>query len=84
MYHVEHQELFASIRAGKPRNDGEWLANSSMMGVMGRMAGYSGQEVTWEEAINSQEKLVPNEEDIVWDKAPPVPPLAMPGRSKFV
>ena len=55
-----------------------------MMGVMGRMAGYSGQEVTWEEAINSQEKLVPNEEDIVWDKAPPVPPLAMPGRSKFV
>ena len=84
MYHVEHQELFASIRAGKPRNDGEWLANSSMMGVMGRMAGYSGQEVTWDEAINSQEKLVPDEADIVWDKAPPVPPLAMPGRSKFV
>lgn len=84
MYDVEHQELFASIRAGKPRNDGEWLANSSMMAVMGRMAGYTGQEISWDQAIHSQEKLVPNEEDIVWDKAPAVPPLAMPGRTRFI
>src|SRR5204863_35795 len=36
MYQVEHDELFASIRAGKPRNDGGWLANSSMMAIMSR------------------------------------------------
>ena len=82
MYRVEHQELFASIRAGKPRNDGEWLANSSMMGVMGRMAGYTGQEISWDQAIHSEEKLVPDDFD--WKTAPPVPPLAIPGKTKFI
>jgi myo-inositol 2-dehydrogenase / D-chiro-inositol 1-dehydrogenase len=84
MYVVEQQEFLQSIRDGKPRMDGDWLANSSMMGVMGRMAGYTGEEITWEQATTSQEKLVPDEKDIVWDKAPLVPPLAMPGRTKFV
>lgn len=81
MYQVEHDELFASIRAGKPRNDGEWLANSTMMAIMGRMAGYTGQEVTWEQAVNSQERLVP--EKFAWDAQPPAAPLPMPGRTAF-
>ncbi|MDB6028105.1 MAG: putative dehydrogenase [Verrucomicrobiales bacterium] len=84
MYVVEQQEFLTSIKEGKPRMDGEWLANSSMMGVMGRMAGYTGQEITWEDAINSKEQLVPNEADIRWDKAPAVPPLAIPGQTKFI
>ncbi len=84
MYVVEQQEFLQSIRDGKPRMDGEWLANSSMMGVMGRFAGYTGQEITWEDAINSQWKLVPDEKDITWDKAPEVPPLAIPGQTKFM
>ncbi|MBC8001474.1 MAG: Gfo/Idh/MocA family oxidoreductase [Opitutaceae bacterium] len=81
MYQVEHDELFASIRAGKPRNDGEWLANSSMMAIMGRMAAYTGQEVTWEQAVASKESLVP--ERITWDALPPAAPLPMPGRTAF-
>ncbi|MFN7139965.1 MAG: gfo/Idh/MocA family oxidoreductase, partial [Limisphaerales bacterium] len=84
MYEVEHAEFLDSIRKGNPRMDGEWLANSSMMGVMGRMAAYTGLEITWEEAINSKENLVPDEADLSWDKAPEVPPLAMPGKTKFI
>jgi myo-inositol 2-dehydrogenase/D-chiro-inositol 1-dehydrogenase len=84
MYDVEHDEFLKSIRAGTPRNDGEQLAHSSMMGLMGRMAGYTGQQITWEEAVNSQEKLVPDEVDITWEKAPAVPPLAVPGQTKFI
>jgi hypothetical protein len=84
MYEVEHAEFLDSIRKGNPRMDGEWLANSSMMGVMGRMAAYTGQEVTWEDAINSKESLVPDEADLTWDKAPAVPPLAMPGKTPFI
>ena len=60
MYQNEHDELFASIRSGKPINDGEWMAHSTLMGIMGRMAAYTGQEITWEQAMNSQEKLVPD------------------------
>ncbi|MGI8965987.1 MAG: Gfo/Idh/MocA family protein, partial [Limisphaerales bacterium] len=82
MYVVEHQELYASIRAGNPRNDGEWLANSTMMGIMGRMAGYTGQEITWEQAVNSQENLFPEKLD--WNVAPAIPPIAMPGKTPFI
>jgi len=49
----------ASIRAGKPINDGERGAQSTLMALMGRMAAYTGQTVTWEQALNSKEELVP-------------------------
>jgi predicted dehydrogenase len=82
MYQVEHDELFASIRAGKPLNDGVRLAHSSMAAIMGRMAAYTGEEVTWEAALNSNETLVPEKLD--WDMALPVVPMAMPGQNRLV
>ena len=83
MYQVEHDELFASIRAGKPLNDGDRMVTSTMAGIMGRMAGYTGQEVTWEMALNSKEEIAPqNLRD--WNGKVEVPPLAMPGRTKFI
>jgi predicted dehydrogenase len=82
MYQNEHNELFASIRSGQPINDGEWMAHSTLMGIMGRMAAYTGQEVTWEQAMNSQEKLVPDPLD--WKMKLDFPPMAMPGVTKLV
>jgi hypothetical protein len=81
MYQVEHNELFASIRSGKPINDGEWMAQSTLMGIMGRMAAYTGQEVSWEQALNSQEKLVP--ENLDWSMKLDIPAMAMPGMTKL-
>ena len=81
MYQQEHNELFASIRTGKPINDGEWMAHSTLMGIMGRMAAYTGQEVTWEQAMNSQEKLVPDQLD--WNMKLDIAPMAMPGVTKL-
>jgi predicted dehydrogenase len=82
MYQIEHDELFASIRNGKPINDGIWMAHSSLMAIMGRMAAYTGQEITWEQAMNSQLKLVPD--NLTWDMDLPIRPMAMPGRTEFV
>jgi hypothetical protein len=82
MYQVEHNELFASIRKGEPRNDGEWMGTSTMLAIMGRMAAYTGKAITWEEALNSQEVLGPSE--LSWDKPIKVPPVAMPGKTPFV
>jgi predicted dehydrogenase len=59
MYQQEHDELFASIRSGKPINDGIWMAHSTLMGVMVRTSAYTGQVVSWEEALNSEERLGP-------------------------
>ena len=81
MYQQEHNELFASIRAGNAHNDGEWMAHSTMLGIMGRMAAYTGQEVTWEDALNSQERLVPEKLD--WKMELPMAPMAIPGFTKL-
>jgi hypothetical protein len=82
MYQVEHDEMFAAIRAGKPINDGVRMVNSTMAAMMGRMAAYTGQEVTWEMALNSQEVLAPAQLD--WKTPIPVPSWAMPGKTKFL
>ncbi|HUQ95345.1 MAG TPA: Gfo/Idh/MocA family oxidoreductase [Bryobacteraceae bacterium] len=82
MYQAEHDALFASIRRGQPLNDGEWMATSTMLAIMGRMAAYTGQQITWEQALNSQEILFPKKLD--WDMALSVPPVARPGQTRFV
>lgn len=81
MYFDEHKELFASIRAGKPINDAERGANSCMTAIMARMAAYTGQTITWEQAINSKESLVPTE--LGFDKPAPTAEIAIPGQTKF-
>jgi predicted dehydrogenase len=61
MYQAEHDALFASIRKGEPiEKDGLYMARSTMLAIMGRMAAYTGEEVTWEKALNSTERLGPS------------------------
>jgi predicted dehydrogenase len=81
LYQIEHDELFASIRSGKPINNGEYMAKSTLLAIMGRMAAYTGQLITWEMALNSKEDLSPPK--YAWDITLPVPPVAMPGQTKF-
>jgi predicted dehydrogenase len=81
MYQNEHDELFASIRAGKPINNGEYMCRSTLMAIMGRMAAYTGQEITWEMALHSKEDLTPAK----YEFGPlAVGPVARPGFTKFV
>ena len=61
--------------------DGVRLAYSSLTAIMGRMAAYTGQAVTWEMALNSQEALMPS--NVTWDMTVPVIPMAMPGKTQF-
>ena len=81
MYQNEHNEFFAGIRSGKLVNDGDWMAQSTLMGIMGRMAAYTGQQVTWEEALNSKEELVPAKLD--WKMKLDIAPMAIPGSTKM-
>jgi myo-inositol 2-dehydrogenase/D-chiro-inositol 1-dehydrogenase len=82
MYQYEHDVLFASIRQNKPINDGERMAYSTLLAMMGRMAAYTGQQVTWEQALNSQEKIFPDKLD--WSGKLDVPPLPRPGVNKLI
>lgn len=47
-YKQEHKDLIDSIRSGKPIVELAETAMSSLTAVMGRMAAYSGQNVTWD------------------------------------
>jgi myo-inositol 2-dehydrogenase/D-chiro-inositol 1-dehydrogenase len=83
-YQLEHDAFFENVRTGKVRIDAEYAAHSTMMGVMGRMATYTGQVITWDQAFNSQEILVPD--NLTWATEPPVKPdedgwypVAIPG-----
>jgi predicted dehydrogenase len=78
MYQAEHDAFFASIRSGNPINNGDYMAKSSLMGIMGRMACYTGQEISWNDALNSQEILGPR--TYTWGDLP-MPAVAMPGQT---
>lgn len=81
MYQQEHDELFASIRSSNPINDGVWMSKSTLMGIMGRMATYTGQEVTWDQALNSKDDLSPKH----YAFGPnPVPAPAVPGVTRLI
>jgi len=81
MYQLEHDALFRSIRTGSPVNDGERSANSCLMAIMARMAAYTGQTISWEQAMNSQENLLPP--SMAFGPLP-TPEVAVPGRTKFL
>jgi predicted dehydrogenase len=82
MFQTEHDLLFASIRDGKPINNGEYMAKSTLLAIMGRMAAYSGQLVTWEAAMKSSVDLSPAR--YAWDAPPPAWEIAVPGRTRIV
>jgi myo-inositol 2-dehydrogenase / D-chiro-inositol 1-dehydrogenase len=76
-YQREHDDLIAAIRNGTSLNDGENGVLSTLTAIMGRMATYSGQVVTWDEALNSEVDLMP--EKLAWD----APPRVLPDRDGF-
>jgi predicted dehydrogenase len=80
-YVQEHVDLIASIRAGKPLNEGRQVAESTLTAIMGRMSAYSGRAMSWDWVMNAS-KL---------DLTPPhmelknLPPLevAVPGKTEL-
>ncbi len=83
MYQTEHNELFAAIRKGNVISQGELLAHSSMLAIMGRMAAYTGKKISWEEAMQSTEELGPPVENYTLDMIIPPTPVAKPGITPF-
>jgi myo-inositol 2-dehydrogenase / D-chiro-inositol 1-dehydrogenase len=78
-YLQEHTDLIESIRSGKPVNELKAIAESTLTAIMGRMAAYTGQAVTWEQALNSLQDLMPTQ--LSWKGNLPTVPVAMPGQT---
>jgi predicted dehydrogenase len=76
MHQAEHDEMYAGIRSGKLINDAEFMCTSNLVAILGRMATYTGQNVTWDQALNSKEDLTPPRYE--WGQLD-VPKVAVPG-----
>lgn len=90
-YQTEHDILFASIRSGGHINTADYGAKSTMTAIMGRMATYSGKKITWDRALASKDKLVPDSDKLDWAVNPPVMPSAdgtyaapIPGKTRVL
>ncbi len=81
MYQTEHEVLFDSVRNNKKLNDGVRMAHSTLMSVMGRMAAYTGQVVTWDQALNSKDEMTLKNWE--WGSREPLP-VAVPGRTPLI
>ena len=88
-YQIEHDVLVEAIRKGTPHNEVDYGASSTMTGLLGRMASYSGQMLRWDDAMTSNIRLAP--ERYALDAKPPVVadatgryPVAMPGMTKVL
>jgi hypothetical protein len=57
------------------------MAQSAMVAILGRMAAYTGQSITWDMAIKSEQRLGPVSYE---PGALAVDPPATPGRTPFV
>jgi predicted dehydrogenase len=81
-YKQEHKDLVDSIRAGKPIVELKQTADSSLTAVMGRMAAYTGQEVSWNFVTEkSTLDLFPN--PLKSGDSRPEPAAAIPGKTKL-
>jgi predicted dehydrogenase len=81
-YVLEHVDLIASIRAGKPLNEGRQIAESTMCAIIGRMSAYTGRAISWDWAMGSSTlDLSPAK----YEFGPnPVDPVAIPGTTPLV
>jgi hypothetical protein len=81
-YQREHDVLFAAIRSNQAVNDGRRMTTSTLLALMGRMAAYTGEQVSWDQVLNSKEKLFPDRLD--WSGSLEVRPRAIPGVTKLI
>jgi predicted dehydrogenase len=89
-YQTEHDELFAAISKGEYKfADAERGAKSCLTAIIGRYATYSGQTIKWDEALNANNSLFPDQ--LAWDAKPKVLPdanglypIPTPGKTKVI
>lgn len=81
-YVQEHADLIASIKAGKPLNEGRQVAESTLTAVMGRMSAYTGRALNWDWVMNAS-KLDLTPPHMEFKDLPPLE-VAVPGKTPLV
>lgn len=90
-YDDEQKALIDSVTGGQPINSGYHMVGSTMIGVLGQIACYTGVAVNWDEAYKSNLQYGPTPEESSFEIPPPVLPdvtgnypLPRPGETKLL
>jgi predicted dehydrogenase len=73
-YDIEWEVLIDAIRNNKPHNEVERGVAVSVVTSMGRMAAHTGQEVTYDQMLNSQHVMGPGVEKLTMESDSPLMP----------
>ena len=80
-YEQEHIDLIESIRSGRPLNEAQAVAESTMTAILGRLSAYSGLTLEWDATLNAAVSLAPARYAL---GDLPIEPPPTPGRYRFV
>jgi len=81
LHQAEQDAFFRALREGRTLNNGEYMARSTLMAILGRMCAYTGRTLSWEQALASKEELKPSV--YAFDAEPPPGKVAIPGVTEF-
>jgi predicted dehydrogenase len=73
-YRTEWEDLVDAIRNNKPYNEVKRGVEASLVTSMGRMAAHTGQEITYDQILNSNHEFSPNTDKLSVDGPAPVMP----------
>jgi hypothetical protein len=83
-YVQEHRDLIQSLREGKPLNEAQQVAESTLTAIMGRLSAYTGKVVEWDWVLNeSKLNLLERCEKVEFGPMP-VDPVAIPGKTPLI
>ena len=90
-YEAEQKALIDAVRSGKPINNGNYMANSTMVTVMGQIACYTGKPTKWDDVYASDLRFGPAPDEVTFETPPPTLPdktgnypLPIPGKTKML
>lgn len=88
---TEQKVLIEAVRKGKPINSGAYMANSTMLTVMGQIACYTGVRTDWDAVYRANLRYGPTAEEASMGMKPPTLPdetgnypLPRPGFTKLI
>lgn len=67
MYQTQHDELFAAIRNKEIINNGDFMADSTLLAIWAREAAYTGKVISMDEIINSTKTYGPKSDGYSWE-----------------
>ncbi len=73
-YQNEWNDLVDAIRNDKPYNETERGVRASLVTSLGRMAAHTGQEITYEQILNSDHEMAPGLDKLTMDSPAPLRP----------